>query len=64
MTAIASLALAGCGSSSKSGGTTGGGGGAKSAATAQSAADMGGIDALVAAAKKEGTLNIIAVPRT
>src|SRR6202047_5312672 len=33
-----------------------------SAANAKSAADMGGIDALVAAAKKEGKLNIIAVP--
>src|SRR6202011_3826296 len=32
------------------------------AANAKSAADMGGIDALVAAAKKEGKLNIIAVP--
>ncbi len=38
--------------------------GTKSAAQAQSAADMGGLDALAAAAKKEGTLNIIAVPRT
>lgn len=37
---------------------------AKSAAQAQSAADLGGTSALVAAAKKEGTLNIIAVPRT
>jgi putative spermidine/putrescine transport system substrate-binding protein len=63
LTAIASLALAGCGGSSKSGGSTGGGGGGKSAATAQSAADLGGMDALVAAAKKEGALNIIAVPR-
>src|SRR3981189_3288311 len=33
-----------------------------SAANAKSAADIGGIDALVAAAKKEGKLNIIAVP--
>jgi len=33
-----------------------------SAANAKSAADMGGIDALIAAAKKEGKLNIIAVP--
>src|SRR4030081_2587736 len=33
-----------------------------SAANAKSAADLGGIDALVAAAKKEGKLNIIAVP--
>src|SRR6266852_1456653 len=33
-----------------------------SAANAKSAADMGGMGALVAAAKKEGKLNIIAVP--
>src|SRR2546428_11010656 len=32
------------------------------AAGAKSAADMGGMDALVAAAKKEGTLNVIALP--
>ena len=32
--------------------------------TAQSAEAGGGMDALVAAAKKEGTLNLIAVPRT
>ena len=63
VTAIAGLALASCGGSSgnKSSGSSGGGG--KSAATAQSAADLGGIDALIAAAKKEGALNIIAVPR-
>ena len=61
LTAIASLALAGCGGSSKSGGS--GGGGGKSAATAQSAADLGGMDALIAAAKKEGALNVIALPR-
>jgi len=33
-----------------------------SAANATSAADVGGIDALVAAAKKEGKLNVIALP--
>jgi putative spermidine/putrescine transport system substrate-binding protein len=33
-----------------------------SAATATSAADLGGMDALVAAAKKEGQLNVIALP--
>src|SRR5437899_10481938 len=33
-----------------------------SAASAKSAADCGGVDALVAAAKKEGTLNVIALP--
>ena len=32
------------------------------AATAKSAADLGGMDALVAAAKKEGALNVIALP--
>ncbi|GID92249.1 ABC transporter substrate-binding protein [Amorphoplanes digitatis] len=32
------------------------------AATATSAADLGGMDALVAAAKKEGELNVIALP--
>lgn len=35
----------------------------KSAATATSAADFGGLDALVKAAKKEGTLHAIALPR-
>src|SRR4051794_28265620 len=63
MTAIAGLSLAACGGSSSGGSKGSGGGGGKSAATAQSAADLGGMDALVAAAKKEGTLNIIAVPR-
>ncbi|MEU4692866.1 extracellular solute-binding protein [Actinoplanes sp. NPDC023714] len=33
-----------------------------SAATATSAADLGGLDALVAEAKKEGALNVIALP--
>ncbi|MEV6348705.1 ABC transporter substrate-binding protein [Actinoplanes sp. NPDC051851] len=33
-----------------------------SAATATSAADLGGLDALIAAAKKEGQLNVIALP--
>jgi putative spermidine/putrescine transport system substrate-binding protein len=58
-----SLALAGCGGSSKST-SAGGTGGGKSAKTATSAADLGGMDALVAAAKKEGTLNTIALPPT
>jgi putative spermidine/putrescine transport system substrate-binding protein len=35
---------------------------ASSAATATSAADLGGLEALVAAAKQEGTLNVIALP--
>jgi putative spermidine/putrescine transport system substrate-binding protein len=54
------LALAGC-SSGKAAST--GGSSAKSAKTATSAADLGGMDALVAAAKKEGQLNVIALPR-
>src|SRR5207248_11007862 len=33
-----------------------------SAASTKSAADMGGMDALIAAAKKESTLNVIALP--
>ena len=56
---VAGIALAGCASSKKSTDT---GAGAKSAATATSAADLGGMDALVAAAKKEGKLNVIALP--
>lgn len=58
-----SMVLAGCGGSSKSAVDTGTSGG-KSVKSATSAADVGGMDALVAAAKKEGALNIIAVPVT
>src|SRR3954454_10462460 len=53
----AALALAACGS--------GGGSGSDSdsnAATATSAEDLGGMDALVKAAKAEGQLNVIALP--
>jgi putative spermidine/putrescine transport system substrate-binding protein len=50
------LLLTACGSS----GTTSGGG--ANAATAKSAADMGGMSALISAAKKEGKLNVIAIP--
>ncbi|MBB5889081.1 ABC transporter substrate-binding protein [Kutzneria kofuensis] len=57
--AVVALAATACGSSSgaSSAGTT-------KAATAHSAADLGGMDALVAAAKAEGTLNVITLPRT
>lgn len=48
------ILLTACGGTSSSATT--------SAANAKSAADMGGMSALVAAAKKEGKLNIIAVP--
>src|SRR5438132_3653922 len=47
--------LTACGGTSTSSTTT-------SAANAKSAADVGGIDALVTAAKKEGKLNVIALP--
>jgi putative spermidine/putrescine transport system substrate-binding protein len=50
------LTLTACGSD---GGSSGGG---SDAATATSAADLGGMDALVEAAKKEGELNVIALP--
>ncbi|WP_037914094.1 ABC transporter substrate-binding protein [Actinacidiphila yeochonensis] len=56
----AALALTACGSSSES--SSAGSAGGKSAATATSAAGFGGMNALVAAAKKEGTLNAIALP--
>jgi putative spermidine/putrescine transport system substrate-binding protein len=53
----AGLALTACGSSGSGGSSSGG-----NAATATSAKALGGMDALVTAAKKEGTLNVIALP--
>ena len=53
------LAVAACGSSSKAASTSKN----SDAAKATSAADLGGMDALVTAAKKEGTLNAITLPR-
>ncbi|MEV7389344.1 extracellular solute-binding protein [Streptomyces sp. NPDC091215] len=61
LAAVAALALSGCGAAPDNASSTTSGG--RSAATATSAADLGGMDKLVAAAKKEGTLHIIAVPR-
>ncbi|MEV7974467.1 extracellular solute-binding protein [Streptomyces sp. NPDC086519] len=61
LAAVAALALSGCGAAPDNASSTTSGG--KSAATATSAADLGGMDKLIAAAKKEGTLHIIAVPR-
>jgi putative spermidine/putrescine transport system substrate-binding protein len=60
LAAVSVLALAACAPPSDSGDS--GGDGAGKAATATSAADLGGMDALVAAAKKEGQLNVIALP--
>lgn len=57
---LAALALSACGAAPESASTTADG---KNAATATSAADFGGMDKLVAAAKKEGTLHAIALPR-
>ncbi|MFH8341635.1 ABC transporter substrate-binding protein [Streptomyces sp. AM6-12] len=58
---VAALALSACGAAPDNASTTTKDG--KSAATATSAADFGGMDALVKAARKEGSLHIIAVPR-
>ncbi|MEU8030707.1 extracellular solute-binding protein [Streptomyces sp. NPDC049099] len=58
---VAALALSACGAAPDNASTTTKDG--KSAASAASAADFGGMDALVKAAKKEGALHIIAVPR-
>ncbi|WP_328869999.1 extracellular solute-binding protein [Streptomyces sp. NBC_00287] len=58
--ALALSALSACGAAPDDASTTADG---KSAATATSAADFGGLSELVAAAKKEGTLHAIALPR-
>ncbi|MEV5986282.1 extracellular solute-binding protein [Streptomyces sp. NPDC052051] len=60
LTLAAALALSACGAAPDNAAATADG---KSAATATSAADFGGLDALVKAAKKEGTLHAIALPR-
>ncbi|MFJ2813398.1 ABC transporter substrate-binding protein [Streptomyces sp. NPDC087294] len=56
----AALALSACGAAPDTASTTADG---KDAATATSAADFGGMAALVKAAKKEGTLHAITLPR-
>jgi putative spermidine/putrescine transport system substrate-binding protein len=67
---VLALSATACSSSKSAGSGSGaqaaaaGGAAGKSAAKATSAADFGGMDALVAAAKKEGTLNVIALPKT
>ncbi len=58
--AAAALLAAGCSSSSSSGSSSSSSGTNWSTATS----DLGGMSALVAAAKKEGTLNVIALPPT
>lgn len=59
---VAALTLSGCSTGGTSESTSSGS--AVDAATATSAADFGGLDQLVDAAKKEGTLNVIALPDT
>ncbi|MFF3206968.1 ABC transporter substrate-binding protein [Streptomyces sp. NPDC002962] len=61
LAAVAVLALSACGAAPDTSTSTTADG--KNATTATSAADFGGLDALVKAAKKEGTLNAIALPR-
>jgi hypothetical protein len=58
--AVLAVALAACGSGSSSG--SGGGGGQADVGKATTLAEAGGMDALVAVAKKEGTLNTITLP--
>lgn len=55
--AVASLALTGCSAESDGGSASD-----VDAATATSAADFGGLDALIEAAQAEGELNVIALP--
>jgi putative spermidine/putrescine transport system substrate-binding protein len=62
--AVATMTLAACGGSSGGKASSGSGGSKTNFATAKSAAAAGGMAALVAEAQKEGTLNLIAVPRT
>ena len=67
---VLALSATACSSSKNNSGSTSGStsqgaaAGAKDASKATTAADLGGMDALVAAAKKEGTLNAIALPKT
>jgi putative spermidine/putrescine transport system substrate-binding protein len=60
--ALTALGIAACSPPAKTSDTPATNAGGKSAATATSAADLGGMDALIAAAKQEGELNVIALP--
>ncbi|MDX6354277.1 MAG: putative spermidine/putrescine transport system substrate-binding protein, partial [Streptomyces sp.] len=60
LAAAAALTLSACGAAPTNSATTANG---TDAATATSAAAFGGMDALVTAAKKEGALHVIALPR-
>jgi putative spermidine/putrescine transport system substrate-binding protein len=56
------LLVAACGAPPPPAPSGGSGGAAPAAATATSLADFGGMEGLIAAAKEEGTLNVIALP--
>ena len=60
--AATAVTLASCSPPAKTTDASGGGTSGTSMAAATSAQEAGGMDALVAAAKKEGTLNVIALP--
>lgn len=60
--ALTALGIAACSPPAKTTDTPATNVGGTSAATATSAADLGGMDALIAAAKQEGELNVIALP--
>lgn len=62
VTALAATSLAACAAPSSDNSTPAGSSGAVDAKTATSAAALGGMDKLVEAAKKEGALNVIALP--
>jgi putative spermidine/putrescine transport system substrate-binding protein len=62
--AAVALLVAGCSSSSSSGSSGSGGASAANWSTETTVAAGGGMTALIAAAKKEGTLNVIALPPT
>ena len=61
--AVLGLTLSACGASTPGAEVTTSGSGSSNAATATSVADLGGMDKLVEAAKAEGQLNVIALPR-
>lgn len=61
--AVAAVSLAGCASATSKKAAAGGSSATFDAATATSVGDFGGMDALIAAAKKEGKLNVITLPR-
>jgi len=62
--AAAALLAAGCSSSGSASSSGNGTSSAANWATETSASAGGGLNALIAAAKKEGTLNVIALPPT